>query len=230
MPNMAKKMQRDAARRHAEAPVLEVAQVEHRVRDPQLPRHEPAEDDDGDAEPASSALGAGPAVARGLDDGVDERDQAGDRQHGADRVEPALLRVAARWGRGPRRRRAATTMIGTLTKNTEPHQKCSSRKPLAIGPMAAPAPAMPAQMAMALVRSVRREDVGQDRQRGRHDEGGAETHDGPAGDDRARRCWTNAASNEPARNTSRPTCSAPLRPKRSPSAPAVKRNPANTRE
>ena len=45
-------------------------------------------------------------------------------------------------------------MIGTLTKNTEPHEKCSSRKPLATGPTAAPAPEMPAQMAMALPRSL----------------------------------------------------------------------------
>ena len=44
-------------------------------------------------------------------------------------------------------------MTGTLTRNTEPHQKCSSRKPEATGPMAAPPPAMPAQTAMALGRS-----------------------------------------------------------------------------
>ena len=48
---------------------------------------------------------------------------------------------------------SATAMIGTLTKNTEPHEKCSSRKPLATGPTAAPPPEIPAQMAIALPRS-----------------------------------------------------------------------------
>ena len=44
-------------------------------------------------------------------------------------------------------------MIGTLTRNTEPHEKCSSRKPLATGPTAAPPPEMPAHTAIALPRS-----------------------------------------------------------------------------
>ena len=44
-------------------------------------------------------------------------------------------------------------MIGRLTRNTEPHQKCSSSSPDATGPKAAPLPEMPAQMAMALARS-----------------------------------------------------------------------------
>ena len=43
---------------------------------------------------------------------------------------------------------------GTLTKNTDPHQKWSSSRPLTIGPMAPPAPANPAQMAMARGRSA----------------------------------------------------------------------------
>ena len=44
-------------------------------------------------------------------------------------------------------------MIGRLTRNTEPHQKCSSSRPDASGPRAAPLPEMPAQMAIALARS-----------------------------------------------------------------------------
>ena len=47
----------------------------------------------------------------------------------------------------------ATAMTGTFTRNTDPHQKCSSNQPDAMGPMAAPPPEMPAQMAMALGRS-----------------------------------------------------------------------------
>ena len=83
----------------------------------------------------------------------------------------------------PRRRPARRAMIGTLTKNTAPQEKCSRRKPLAIGPRAAPAPEMPAQMAMALCPLLRREDVGEDRQGGGHDEGGAEAHHGSSDDD-----------------------------------------------
>ena len=44
-------------------------------------------------------------------------------------------------------------MIGTLTKKTDPHEKCSSRKPLTTGPTAAPPPEIPAHTAMALPRS-----------------------------------------------------------------------------
>ncbi len=47
----------------------------------------------------------------------------------------------------------ARAMIGMLMRKTEPHQKCSSSNPEVTGPIAAPAPEMPAQMAIALARS-----------------------------------------------------------------------------
>ena len=47
----------------------------------------------------------------------------------------------------------ASMQIGTLTRNTEPHQKCSTRSPPASGPMATPSPETPAQMPMARPRS-----------------------------------------------------------------------------
>ena len=40
----------------------------------------------------------------------------------------------------------------------------------------------------------------------------------------------NAATTEPVRKITRPSCRAPLRPKRSPSAPVVNSRPANTSE
>jgi hypothetical protein len=43
--------------------------------------------------------------------------------------------------------------IGTLMRNTEPHQKCSSSRPPTIGPMATPRPTAPAQTPMARPRS-----------------------------------------------------------------------------
>ena len=44
-------------------------------------------------------------------------------------------------------------MTGTLIRNTEPHQKCSSRKPPSTGPNAAPAENAEAQMPTAMLRS-----------------------------------------------------------------------------
>ena len=44
--------------------------------------------------------------------------------------------------------------IGTLTMNTEPHQKCSSRMPPVIGPSPMPRADTPAQMPIALPRSA----------------------------------------------------------------------------
>ena len=43
---------------------------------------------------------------------------------------------------------------GTASRNTEPHQKCSSRKPPTMGPSAAPPLKPAAQMAMAVRRSA----------------------------------------------------------------------------
>ena len=47
-----------------------------------------------------------------------------------------------------------TTTIGTLTMNTEPHQKCSSSTPPVIGPSPRPSADTPAQTPMALLRSA----------------------------------------------------------------------------
>ena len=44
-------------------------------------------------------------------------------------------------------------MIGTLMKNTEPHQKCSSSQPPTTGPSAAPPANIAAQVAIASRRS-----------------------------------------------------------------------------
>ena len=97
-----------------------------------------------------------------------------------------------------------------------------------IGPMAAPAPEMPAQTAMALGRSwagktlVRIDSV----------EGITNAAARPM---IARAPVTTAAESAveartvPNRKTVRPACRAPLRPNRSPMVPAVKRRPAKTR-
>ena len=45
-------------------------------------------------------------------------------------------------------------MIGMFTRNTEPHQKCSSSQPPVTGPRATARPVVADQMPMALARSV----------------------------------------------------------------------------
>ena len=114
-------------------------------------------------------------------------------------------------------------------RKTEPYQKCPSRNPLATGPNAPAAPVMLAQIAIAFGRSC----------------GGKmlmmiESVDGmmnaPAAPMTARHAMIchisvdSDANPAPTRNSTRPNCSAPLRPKRSPSAPVEKSRPAKTSE
>ena len=123
---------------------------------------------------------------------------------------------------------SAAAMIGRLTRNTEPHQKCSSRKPDVIGPIAAPPPEMPAQIAIALARSrpgntlVRIDSV----------DGITKAAPAPI-TARAKinmaELSASAPMSEPNPKVTSPACKAPLRPKRSPSAAAVNSKPANTK-
>ena len=113
----------------------------------------------------------------------------------------------------------ATAMIGRLTRNTEPHQKCSSSRPEASGPRAAPLPEMPAQMAIALARSRRGKTLV------RIDSVDGMTNAAPTPITALATISivgssAKAPSTEPAANTTRPACRAPLRPKRSPRAAA----------
>ncbi len=75
-------------------------------------------------------------------------------------IDNTMLSRSMRPGRGSRdsgsSRTAATRkirMIGTLMKNTEPHQKCSSSQPPTTGPSAAPPANIAAQVAIASRRS-----------------------------------------------------------------------------
>jgi len=123
----------------------------------------------------------------------------------------------------------ASTSSGTFTRNTEPHQKCSTRKPDTGGPSAAPPAAIPAHTAIALARS----SAGNTLARIDSVEGITKAPAKPM-TARAAITWPavslNSAITAPTRNRARPPCSASLRPKRSPSVPAVKSIPANTSE
>ena len=69
-----------------------------------------------------------------------------------------------------------TMTIGTLIRKTEPHQKCSSSRPPTTGPMATAEADRAGPDADRLAALPRVEDVGDDRQRRRHDRRGAEAH------------------------------------------------------
>ena len=137
--------------------------------------------------------------------------------------------------RGANRTTATITISDTttLTTNTDPHQNDGkihqpvSRKPATSGPSAPPAPAKPAQIAIALARSCGgKTAVSSDNVAGI-------TNAAPmpeierdaitASDESAK-----APSSEPAANMASPPISASLRPKRSPIAPAVSSRPAKT--
>jgi hypothetical protein len=116
---------------------------------------------------------------------------------------------------------------GTLTRNTEPHQKCSSRKPPVTGPITIPSAETPAQIPIAFARSC----AGKTFVRIERVEGMMNA--APAAI-RLRlaisisELLAKVALSEPSPKTIRPSCSARLRPKRSPRLPAVRRIPAKT--
>ena len=121
-------------------------------------------------------------------------------------------------------------MIGTLTRKTEPYQKWPSSQPLATGPMAPAAPVTPAQMAMALVRSSGGKTLTRIDSVDGMMNAAPTPIDRPAGDELPHRVDSGGRARTPTRKSTRPNCSAPLRPKRSPRAPVVNSRPANTSE
>src|SRR6266516_6589830 len=120
---------------------------------------------------------------------------------------------------------SAPATIGRLTRKTEPHEKWSRRRPPATGPIAIPIPDTPAQIEIAFARSrlgntfVRTERV----------DGMMNAAPRPITPRPAINIVDEVAivaTSEPAPKTPRPASSAFLRPKRSPSVPAVRRRPA----
>ncbi len=121
----------------------------------------------------------------------------------------------------------ATAAMGTFTRNTDPHAKCSSSRPPPSGPITIPRPATPAQMPIARARSLP-ENVFV-----RIDSVVGKMNAPPIPmSPRATISISGEverdASAENVPNMTRPVVSAFLRPKRSPSAPAVRSMPANT--
>jgi hypothetical protein len=118
--------------------------------------------------------------------------------------------------------------IGMFSRNTEPHQKCSSRSPPRVGPPNAPSISTELQMAMAFLRSSSSKTVVRiDRVPG--------IRKAPPMPIRPRAAmswpgvWQTVARMLAPPNTTSPVTRPSRRPCRSDRLPAVSRRPANTR-
>ena len=126
---------------------------------------------------------------------------------------------------GARARSASIT--GTLTRNTEPHQACSSSTPPTTGPSAAPAANPVAQIASARRRWSRSANSVRSSARV---EGISIAPKTPSRARAATRCAAsvaNAAAADTAPNPVTPISSSRRRPNRSPSVPIVTSSPAS---
>ena len=123
----------------------------------------------------------------------------------------------------------ASRMNGTFTRKIEPTQKWLSSQPLITGPSAPAPPVTAAQIEMALARSA----GGNTLTRIDRVDGMMNAAEAPMSARHAMNCHIDVdqvARSAATRNPTRPICSTPLRPNRSPMEPEVKSRPANTSE
>lgn len=160
--------------------------VEHRLGDAGLDDRERREEDDADADGQEDERLA-PAADRGLDDAVDDGAQAGDDQHGPEHVRTARGGVPRRWHEHQHRGEGCAG-----ERDVDEHR---GAPPVVVEQPAADD--RPERHPDTEGRGDRRhrpgpvggdEDGGDDRQGQREDRGGADPHEGPAGDESARRC------------------------------------------
>lgn len=124
----------------------------------------------------------------------------------------------------------STTMIGTLIRNTEPQEKCSSSAPPTSGPTAAPPLAAAAQAATARARSAGSVNTV------RISDNVEGISVAPATPSSSRATMSiaglvdSAANSDAAPNAAAPTSSSRLRPTRSASDPMTTSSPARARE
>jgi hypothetical protein len=121
---------------------------------------------------------------------------------------------------------SSSTITGTPIRKTEPHQNCSSSTPPTSGPIALPAPRLPIQTAIAVVRSRGSSNMV------RISDSVEGISVAPATPSRARAAISssgvgaNAAPTDTTPNAAAPTSSSRRRPVRSPRVPMVSRRPA----
>ena len=119
-------------------------------------------------------------------------------------VDPAGLRVPRLRHQQQRPATTPSTTIGTLIRKTEPHQKCSSSAPPTTGPIATRQADGAGPDADGLAPLARVEDVGDDRQRRRHDRRAADAHQRPGPDQLAGRLGVRRQPATPGRTATRP--------------------------
>ena len=117
---------------------------------------------------------------------------------------------------------------GTLIRNTDPHQKCSNRKPPRIGPSAAPTTANDPQTAIAKLRSRSTVKVTRTRASVAGIIAAAPTARNARAAIRILAEGENAATSEAMPNSTRPIRNICRWPMRSPSVPVPSNSPAIT--
>ena len=166
-------------------------------------------------------------MGRTLDDPVEHGAEAHDRQGGADRVElfgVGVLRVRDQHPAGDE----GAQHEGDVDEEDRSPPEVLEEEAAGHRADGGPGAGQAGPQGDGLGPLLGREDVGQDRQRRRHDQGGADAHDRPEGDDLAGRIGEGRRRGGHAEDQEADV-SASLRPKRSPMAPAVRSSPANTR-
>ncbi len=185
---------RDRAAAGAEPRVLEDRQIEHRMRRVQLPGKERRQSSRRRARRLPTTSGSvqpfdGPSMIPNSSDARPTNDSTR-----AERID--LCRELGSRDVGTRKAPSSSAVapIGRFTQNTDDHEKCSRRKPPAIGPIATPSPEKPGpdrDRPAAFDRVA--EHVDQDRERRGHDQRAADAHersgeDQPVGRGRHRCC------------------------------------------
>ena len=216
----------DRAAGGGEARVAEQTDVEHRGRGAQLPGGEQAEDRDGGGERADDGAG-GPAAVGGLDDGPQQRGQAERGQRGAGQVDAVGLRVA---------RLGDEDAAGGEGEDGD--RDVDEEDPVPVGVLDEPAARDRAERdaeagdgrpgADRLRPLLGGEDGREDREGGRHDQRAADAHERAAGDELGGGAGERGEDGAACEDEQAGGQGARLRPKRSPSDPAVSSRPAKT--
>ena len=91
-----------------------------------------------------------PPALRAFDDGDDQRGERAPPEQRAPAVDRRRRGIVRRAAPTRATRTSVTITTGTLTRNTEPHQKCASRSPPISGPTAVNVPPTPDQTEIAV--------------------------------------------------------------------------------
>ena len=228
IPNRAKKASEIAALDGAEARVAEQRDVEHRRAARAAPRRRTRPSTSAATANAASTSAVGPAARRRLDQAPDQRGQRGEGEHEAAQVEPRRGRVAALGHEAAAGEQRDDDDRQVDEEDPAPARRARSASRRRPGRSRCRGRRRRPRCRSPSPRSCAGNVGGEDRERRGHDERAADAHQ--------RRAWRSAArasrrarsrASRGRRRAGR-SVSARLRPKRSPSEPAVSSTPAKT--